>query len=178
MKAHDLTLGGILTALTAIVLYLTIVIPTNTLALLTLASVMVPIALMRTNLKTAWVVYIASTLVAFLLIPSNTALMYCLFFGCYGIVKYFIERKNHLPIEVLLKLIFFNIIFFIGFYLFKNLLGLNILNNMQAVISHFSFASIEKGPFVLLWFSGQIIFLIYDYALTLLIDLYRKYFKH
>ena len=92
-KALNITTGGILIALTLVVLYLTAIISVNTLTLLTIASVFVPIALMRCNLKTAIVVYIGASLLSFLLVPLNISIMYILFFGIYGIIKYLAEKK-------------------------------------------------------------------------------------
>ena len=68
MKAKDISLGGILVALTIVTLYLTLLIPTNTIAIMTLASVYIPICLIRSNIKTSIFVYVASTIVSLSLI--------------------------------------------------------------------------------------------------------------
>ena len=64
MKAKDIALGGILVALTIVTLYLTLLIPTNTIAIMTLASLYIPICLIRSNIKTSIFVYVASTIVS------------------------------------------------------------------------------------------------------------------
>ena len=51
MNARDMALGGVLVALTSIILYMTSVIPTSTLTILTIASALIPICIIRSNVK-------------------------------------------------------------------------------------------------------------------------------
>ncbi|MDF2879193.1 MAG: hypothetical protein K0S30_2289 [Clostridia bacterium] len=178
MQAKELTLGGILTALTLIALYLTIIFKTNTLTLLTLASFMVPLGLIRGTLKTACLIYISSSLLCFLIVPINTALLYSLFFGLYGIIKYFIEKINHLYVELFLKLIFFNMLFFITLTLFQNLLGIHLFDPINQIISSYWPTFPKTVGFTSLWTISQVVFVLFDYALTLLIDYYMNHFHH
>lgn len=170
-----MALGGLLTALTFIILYLTLLIPTNTLTLFTLASFMVPIALIRSNLKTALLVYISSSLLSVIILPINISLMYITFFGCYGIIKSLIERLDRLTLEWILKLIFFNIIFIICFNMIQVLLGPNFFDTLKNLATRLM-PSLPNGYLILLWLAGQFGFIVFDYALTLLIDMYFKYF--
>ena len=105
MKAKNIALGGILVALTSIVLYATSILPISTIAILTIASAIIPVCIIRSDIQTSIFVYIASSLIAFFLVPINISLLYFIFFGIYGIVKYFIERMRKEKIEILLKLI-------------------------------------------------------------------------
>ena len=107
MKAKDITLGGILIALGIAILYLTTIININTIALLTLCSCLIPIAIIRSNLKTAFFVYISTSIISFFIVPINYALLYTLFFGIYGIIKFFIEKTGKLFIELILKILYF-----------------------------------------------------------------------
>ncbi|MGL5085431.1 MAG: hypothetical protein ACRC68_06870, partial [Clostridium sp.] len=61
MKTKDLTLVGILTGLTLAILYSSAILPISTLSILTLASCLIPICIIRSSVKTGFVVYIAST---------------------------------------------------------------------------------------------------------------------
>ncbi|WP_143315373.1 hypothetical protein [Clostridium sp. HBUAS56017] len=161
MKTKDITLGGIMVALSIIVLYLTNIITINTFAILTVASCFIPITIIRSNIKTASFVYIASTIISFFILPTNRAIMYGIFFGVYGIVKYFIEKINKLPLEILLKLIFFNIVLVISLFFMSSLLG-----DLEI-----------KLPMWALFLAGQVVFLIYDYAITVIISFYLEKFK-
>lgn len=161
MSSKNIVLGALLTALTIILLYFALLIPTNTLSLLTLAAFMTPIALIRGNLKTAWLVYICSSLLGVIFLPLSTVLLYIFFFGCYGIIKSFIERLNQIFLENALKLVYFNCIYFLQSSLFKTLLPLKLLEQSSIII----------------WCGTLITFFIFDYALSLLIDYYYKYFR-
>ena len=76
MKAKDIALGGILVALTTIVLYSTSIIPISTLAILTIASSLIPVCIIRSNIQTSIFVYISSSLIAFFLVPINISFLY------------------------------------------------------------------------------------------------------
>ena len=158
MKAKEITLSAILIALTIIILYLNLLLPISTISILTLASLLIPIALIRGSMKSAILVYISSSIIGLFLIPINIILLYILFFGIYGIVKYFIEKINNMPLEILFKIIFFNIILFISFFIFKTFISIQI----------------TKLPIGLFWIMAQVVFLIFDYALSLLITFYLE----
>lgn len=174
LSSKNIALGGILTALTLVLLYLTLLIPTNTLTLLTLASFMVPVALIRANLKTALLVYSTSSLLSLIFVPGY-ALHYILFFGCYGIVKYLIERLDRFTLEWILKLLFFNVICISFFKTFTALFDPDFINRILEVGEKF-FPTLPYMGLIVLWLVAQLGFMVFDYALTLLVDVYYKYF--
>ncbi|MEG0295708.1 MAG: hypothetical protein RR620_03250 [Clostridium sp.] len=161
MKAKEIALGGILTSISLIILYSSSIIPVSTLSILTVVSCIVPIAIINSSIKVGAVVYGATSLLGFLLVPTNLIITYILFFGIYGIFKHFIERMNSLPKEVVVKLIFFNISFATSYFVLKLLLG-----NVEILISP-----------ILLIIAAQVVFLVYDYALTLIISFYLNRIK-
>lgn len=175
MKAKHMALGGLLTALSIVILYLTLMIPTNTLTLLTLASFMVPVALLKANVRTGLLVYITTSLLSLMLMPPNISLLYILFFGCYGLLKYFIEKIDREWLEWLLKLACFNFAFITGFHAIQVLLGPSVFEGIT-VMTQKLIPNLPHGELIVLGIAGQIGFIIFDYALTLLIDLYYKYF--
>ncbi|GAA0817389.1 hypothetical protein [Clostridium tertium] len=158
MKAKEITLSAILVALTNIILYLNFLLPISTISILTLASLLIPIALIKGSIKSAFLVYIASSIIGFFILPINIILLYILFFGIYGIVKYYIEKLNKLYLEIFCKMIFCNISLFISIFVFKSFIAIEI----------------TKLPLSLLWIIAQPVFLIFDYALTLLISFYMQ----
>lgn len=160
MKAKDLTLGGILIALTLLILYSSSILPISTLTILTLSSCLIPISIIRSSVKTGFLIYIGSTILGFFIIPINIIVYYGLFFGIYGIIKYYIERLKKLSIEIILKLITFNIIFILILIIVKLFLGTVVINI----------------PLWLLWLLAQPVFLLFDYALTLIIGYYINRF--
>lgn len=156
MNSKRIATNAFLIALTIIILYLNLILPISTISILTLASLIIPIALIRNSIKDAFLVYISSSIISFFLLPLNIVLLYICFFGIYGIVKYFIEKINNIALEIILKLAFFNFILIIGFLIFKSFLPINLI----------------KIPIWLFILLSQLIFLIYEYALTLLISFY------
>ena len=174
MKARDIALGGILVALTTIVLYATSILPISTLAILTIASALIPVCIIRSNIQTSIFVYISSSLIAFFLVPINISFLYFIFFGVYGIVKFFIERIRKEKLEILFKIVFFNIAFIIGFIIMQNVLGINIIAGLEVLMSRFFDNSGRSIASIILWIVAQPIFLIYDYAMTMIITFYME----
>lgn len=162
LKAKDLALGGILTALTIVTLFISILIPINTFAILTISSCFVPIAIMRSNVKIGILVYLASSIIGFFLVPLDIMIPFILYFGIYGLVKFYIEKLRNMPLEIVLKLVFSNIMLFIGYILFTKFVSpINI-----------------DFPIWLLIILAQIAFIIFDYALTLIITFYISKFHN
>ena len=174
MKAKNIALGGILVALTTIVLYLAAFLPISTLAILTIASAIIPICIIRSDVQTSIFVYIASSLIAFFLVPINISLLYFIFFGVFGIIKFFIERLRKEKLEILLKLVFFNIAFIIGFLIMQNILGINVITGLETIVSRLFDTSTKAIASIILWIIAQPVFLIYDYAMTMIITFYME----
>lgn len=162
MKSKNIAQSGILIALNLAILYSASILPISTLSILTVASCITPISIIRTSIKNAILIYLSSSILSFFLVSINIAMYYTLLFGIYGIIKYFIEKFRNLLIELILKLLSFNILLMIFYIIAKSFLS----------IPH-------EFPLWLLWICAQVIFLIYDYALTLLIsfilDKFHKY---
>ena len=159
MKSNKLAIGGISVALSLVILYLTNIIPINTLAILTIASSVIPISLIKTDIKTSIMVYIVTSVCSFMFLPITYSIMYIFLFGVYGIIKSFIERLHNTPIEIILKLVYFNIILIIGYFVLPSLLG-----------------NIKISLFIA-FISSNIVFLIYDYALTIVITYFITKFN-
>ncbi|ALB47301.1 hypothetical protein [Clostridium beijerinckii] len=158
MKAKYIAENGITIALTLIVLYAASILPVSTLTILTIASCLIPISIIRTSIKNTILVYVASSILSLFLIPTNIAVYYISFFGIYGIVKYFSEKLKNIPLELFFKLIAFNASLLVIYFIFTNLLvDFNI-----------------DYPLYMIWIAGQIVLLVYDYALTIIISFYLK----
>lgn len=159
MKSSKLAIGGISVALSLVILYLTNIIPINTLAILTIVSSIIPITIIKTDIKTAIMVYIITSICSFMFLPITYSIMYIAIFGIYGIIKCFIERLHNTSLEILLKLVFFNIILAIVYFALPSILG-NI-----------------KISILLMFIGVNIAFLVYDYALTIVITYFLAKFN-
>lgn len=156
MRAKFIAENGIVTALILVILYAASILPISTFSILTIASCLIPISIIRTSIKNTMLVYIASSILSFFFVATNIALYYTLFFGIYGLIKYFSEKIRNIPLELLSKLILFNILLIIIYFIASNLLV----------------AYTTSYPLYLVWIISQVAFLIYDYALTLIISFY------
>jgi hypothetical protein len=160
-KINNLTRGGIYSALSVIILYISSIAPTSKLSLLTIASAIIPFSLLTTNVKTSILVYIATSILSAMLGLRSMAIAYALFFGLYSIVKYYIEKIRKAYLEIILKLTFFNISFLIIYYFGKLILSDVISINL---------------PLYYLIPILEISFIIYDYVLTNIISYINRRF--
>jgi len=154
-KVNNLTKGGIYTALSVICIYLSSIVTTNKLFLLGAASCIIPLSILTTSLRNSLIVYGASSLLSIVLGLRGAALAYLIFFGSYGFIKYYVERIRKVPIEIAIKLAFFNACLYATFKLY------NILFTGMFKINI---------PIYYMVIMLQVIFLIYDYAITVFIS--------
>jgi hypothetical protein len=161
-KSLNIARGGLLIALTVLLIYITSVAPTSKLTLLTVASAIIPYSIMTTGVKNSLIVYVAASILSFILAPSKAEpAAYMLMFGLYGFVKFYVEALNKVVFEIILKLIYFNTTFFILYSLYTGLFT-------SAIGSELSIYLLIAG--------AQIAFFIYDYAMTIVINYIRKRF--
>lgn len=160
-KTLNIVRGGIFTALGLVFIYMASIFPTNKLFFLGIASAVMPICILTSGIKYGFLVYTATSILSALLPVSKGVLIsYILFFGIYGIMKYYIESLKKIPYEILLKLIFFNAALSLSLFIYKLLF-----------LSTPSF----KFPVFLIFIGLQLIFLVYDYILTIFIYRVTKY---
>jgi hypothetical protein len=161
--SRKVAFGGILTALCLVLIYIAAYAPSGKLGLYALASVTIAAAVVELNIKLGIMVFAAA---AFLILPItgsiNALLLFVLFFGSYPLLKYSIEKQRSAPIEMLLKFGSFNLMALLAFLIYKQLFGVSPVN--LAILSSWMIAGIALA--------AQVIFLIYDYILSRLLDYY------
>lgn len=155
-KALYISRGGILTTLGFMLIYISTVIPTSRLSVLALTSIIVPIAILTTNIKTSLTIYFATSAISLIFLGlRGNVLLYVLLFGIYGLIKLFIEKLKKLPLEIFLKLAYFNcvlLVLWLSIGLFTDVTGIK-LPDIPYVV---------PITYIVL----QVIFIIFDYALT------------
>lgn len=155
-----ISLGGILAALIIISLMAAAWMPTNKLFFLALSSLFSSIMVTKVDLVNALLLYGATSILAFFVIPSKAIFAaYILFFGIYGVIKFLCERIGFFAIRWIAKFAFFNISLGIA-YLMADLIFTGELS--------------MKLPTALLWALLQVIFVIYDIVYTLFIGYYYE----
>ena len=158
-SAKRAALMGMLSAISLVFLYLSAVVPSGRLGLVAAAGIIPAGAVVSAGLGAGFLCYGAAGLLGLLLLPAKSnALLYLLFLGLYPMLKSLIERLHNLPLELLLKLAFFNLMLTVV------LLGLSglLLPFLPAVLSQLW----------MIYAVGNAAFLIYDFGFTKLISFY------
>lgn len=160
-----LAFSSMATALSVAVLFLTGIFPLGTFALPALAGVFLIGVVAECGYRWAWAVYFAVSALSFLTAGDREAvLFFILLFGYYPILKSVMEFKFRRPARILLKLLAFNAAAVLEFKLAVWLLGV-------PKESFFLFGRYVPGLFLIL---GNAVFVVYDYALSLLAVSYWK----
>lgn len=150
--------SGILLGLNIVLLLISNLISINTMFFMGLASLIISVIVMEYGVNTGVVFYIASIILSFVVMPNKAQwLLYILTFGIYGLVKYFIEKGRSIYTEVILKLIFANLVAVILYLILKNIVIIPI--NIITIIVY------------------QVAFLVYDYVYSLFIEYYNEKIK-
>lgn len=150
--------SGILLGLNIVLLLISNLISINTMFFMGLASLIISVIVMEYGVNTGVVFYIASIILSFVVMPNKAQwLLYILTFGIYGLVKYFIEKGRPIYTEIILKLIFANLVAVILYLILKNIVIIPI--NIITIIVY------------------QVAFLVYDYVYSLFIEYYNEKIK-
>ena len=157
-KASNMAKGGIITALSIILLYFSSIMPTNKLSFIIVASFLIPLSIINLNFRTSLIVYSSISILSLFLLPlKGIAILYILFFGAYGFIKFLIEKIRKTLIEILLKLTYFNMVLAVLILLYKQFFATMI--DIKYLTTYLVVSIILS----------QILFVAYDYLVTLMI---------
>ena len=156
-----------LAAIGVVLMYLGSLVEVLDVSMAVLASLLCVIAVVEYGKAAPWLVYAVTSVIAVVLLPNKTpAVEYALFFGFYPILKEKFEKRKA-PIAWLLKEITFNVSLVAVFFAFK----LFMLGDINIPIP----------MYIVLAVALEVVFVLYDLALTKLISYYiynlRKRFK-
>jgi hypothetical protein len=164
VNAKKITISSLLLALTVITLFFASVLPINRLALYALSSFFVSIIITEFKIKAGWIFYVASCLLSLIVVQVKIGIIpYMVFFGVYGIIKYYIEKLNNIALEYILKLVYFNICLVAASAFIEKVLFVGISNIKLPI---------WLGVAVL-----EVVFVIYDYVYTLFVQYYSGKLK-
>lgn len=163
-QSGKVALGGILGALSLIFMLLT-VIPVGTYALPAVAgAVLIPVAI-EAGLRSGWMDFIAVSLLVLFVTPDMEAkVLFISFFGYYPLMKATLEKHHKRWMEWLLKLALFNVTMVLSYLL---MLFVFHLPMDEFVVNGMNLAYL----FLLV---GNVVFVIYDLALTNVISSYMR----
>ena len=122
-KTKKLTLSSIFTALGVVILYAGCFFETIDLSVCAVASLIIVMATLEFGMKTAFAIYVATSILSILLLPTKyIAAMYAVFVGCYPLIKNLCERLPK-AVSWILKILATNaalaILFLLSAYVFK-----------------------------------------------------------
>lgn len=157
------SLGGIVAALSIVLMLLTSIVPFGTYAFPTISGILLCVIVIEIGYPWAFATWFSvSALSLLLLTDKEAALYYTVFFGVYPIIKSFIERLRSKPVQYLLKFVLFNISMVIAFYI-----GVFLLSVPKESFTLFG----VYLPWVFL-IAGNLFFILYDICVTRLVTIY------
>ncbi len=157
------SLGGVVAALSLVLMLLTSIIPFGTYAFPAFAGILLVLLVFNLGYAYAFAVYFVTAALSFLLVTDKeAALYYALFLGFYPILKGVIERIPSKPVQYIVKLALFNVCMIAAFYI-----GITLLSIPKESFNLFG----VYLPWVFL-ILGNIVFIIYDLCITRLVTLY------
>ena len=171
-QSSKCAVGGIVAALSLVLMISVAIIPFMTYALSALAGAFIVFVVIEIDKKWAVGVYAAVAILGIFLVPEKeVAVLYLAFFGYYPILKAVIESKTGTVVGWILKILTFEITMIVSYWLMIKFMGVTI-DEMD-----------EFGVWAIpmLLGLGTFAFIMYDIAISKLIILYlkrwRKYFK-
>lgn len=165
--SYRVALGGIVSALCLVTMFLAGVIPALYLLLPGIAGILLMIISVEVNTGWAFLTYLAVGLLAmFVTFDKEAALIFIMFFGHYPILRFYIQKIPLGLIRLIVKLLVFNICIIAYFYVTVYIFGL------QDILEEFDEIG-KYGAYIMLGVSN-IVFLIYDFDLEFLHKVYLK----
>lgn len=169
-QSSKCAIGGIVSALSLVLMISVAVVPFLTYALPAVAGVLIIFIVVEIDRKWAFGVYATVAILGMILVPEKeVAVMYLVLFGYYPIIKSLIESKFPAVIEWIIKIVCFVATMAGSYYLMMKFMGVT--------IDEVDEWGVMAYPILL--GMGTLAFIIYDIALTKIITLYiEKWQKH
>lgn len=168
--SYRVALGGIVSAFCLVSMFLTSVFPLLYLVLPMISGILLLIIITEISIEWAWVTYTAVSLLSlFVTYDKEAAMVFILFFGCYPILRNYIQKISNQFLRIIIKLCYFNLIMLSYFYINTYLFGLtDLLEELQEYGKH-------AGTVILIILNP--FFLMYDHSLDGLCEIYTHILK-
>ncbi len=164
------SLGGIISAFCLFSMFLTGVMPMFVYTLPALAGALLIIIVIELGVKWAFVTYSTVGILSLFITPDKeAAVMFIMFLGYYPIVKSFFEKSRIRSLEWLLKLVCFNASVILAYQIIIKIFGItDVLNEFGELGQYGTWAFLA---------AANVVFIIYDIALTKIISAYINWFR-
>ena len=168
--SYKVSLGGIVSALCLVLMFLTAVFPPLNITLPLFAGMLMTVVAIEVSPSWAWVTYATVAILSFFITPDKeAAIFFTVFFGFYPILKDTLGKIKSKILKWLLKFVVFNIAIVIIYQLTVKLLG------TVDLIEEFGFMKQFMLPGLIIMFNG--IFILYDITLSMVKTAYLKWFR-
>ena len=165
--SYRVALGGIVSALCLVTMFLAGVLPALYLLLPGIAGILLMIIAVEVNTAWAFLTYIAVSLLSlFITFDKEAALLFIMLFGHYPILRFYIQKIPLRLIRLVIKLFIYNVCIIGYFYVTVYILG---LDDLLDEFDDFG----KYGAYILLGITN-LIFLVYDIDLDFMHNLYKK----
>ena len=165
--SYRVALGGIVSALCLVTMFLAGVLPALYLLLPGIAVILLMIIAVEVNTAWAFLTYIAVSLLSlFITFDKEAALIFIMLFGNYPILMFYIQKIPLRLIRLVIKLFIYNVCIIGYFYVTVYILG---LDDLLEEFDDFG----KYGAYILLGITN-LIFLVYDIDLDFMHNLYKK----
>ena len=156
-------LGGVVAALSLVLMFLCSVIPFGTFAFPTFAGMLLILIVINLGYGYAVAVYFVTAVLSFLIVTDKEAVLYyTAFLGFYPIVKSLIERISSKVVQYIVKFVLFNACMIAAFYI-----GILVLSVPKE--SFMLFGVYLPWLFLII---GNVFFILYDLCVTRLVTIY------
>ena len=167
-QSSKCAIGGIVAALSLVMMISVAIIPFLTYALPAAAGILILLVVIEIDNKWAFGVYAAVSILAMLLVADKeVSVMYAAFFGYYPIVKSIFEKRLPKVLSFILKMLLFISTMLVSYYLMIKLMGLEI-NELE----EFGMMAVP-----MLIGMGLVAFIFYDFVLSRLVLIYNSKWK-
>ena len=168
--SYKVSLGGIISALSLSLMFLTGFMPFLVSLIPALTGAMLIIVYVEINAKWAFFTYVSVAVLCLFITPDKEAgLLYILLLGYYPLVKMFIEKISNKVLEWIIKLAVYNTLIVIYYQIVIRVVAGSDLADETGEWGKY-------GAFIFLGLTN-IVFIIYDVAVSRLKDLYVKWFR-
>ena len=174
LLSKKIAYGGITTALILSVISLSYVMPTADLALFTLSSLFVAILIIETGAGTGLMAYAASSILITAFYGIYYSIPFIILFGIYPIIKGLLEQHFKRLIAYIFKSVYFACVSVIAAFLFYDQSAAILAKWNQFLPGN---GSLKIQTIWTIIFIIIIILLIYDFALSLLIEFFQNRIK-
>ena len=168
--SYKVSLGGIISALSLSLMFLTGFMPFLVYLIPALTGAILLIVYVEINARWAFFTYVSVAVLCLFITPDKEAgLLYIMFLGYYPLIKVPIEKVRNRIIEWLIKLVIYNTMIVIYYQIIIRVVSSSDLAEEAGEWGKY-------GAFILLGLTN-VVFILYDVAVSRLKDLYVKWFR-